>query len=160
MSNWCVWHRGAFGVWSVTTHTHIPVSSLVPSMVHRTSVGSQNETKPLLYNTHIFIRTRSSSVGLLIQEVFSYFQYQYSVHYALTILAQHHCIRIHTITATNCNIKNKYIQVHTCMKLLFISSTPYHHLHGRRERERGEKEGREYMREDEWMLVQNLLIPY
>lgn len=28
------------------------------------------------------------------------------------------------------------------------------------ERERGEKEGREYMREDEWMLVQNLLIPY
>lgn len=52
------------------------------------------------------------------------------------------------------------IYKYTCMKLLFISSTPYHHLHGRRERERGEKEGREYMREDEWMLVQNLLIPY
>ena len=52
------------------------------------------------------------------------------------------------------------IYKYTCME------TTVHQFHTlsspawRRERERGEKEGREYMREDEWMLVQNLLIPY
>lgn len=85
----------------------MPLTSLVPSMMHRTPCWGLGMRPNHYYTIPTFLirQLSSSSVGLLIQEVFSL---SVSI---LSSLHSHHCIsarRMHTITATNCNIKSKY----------------------------------------------------